>query len=80
MTINLLQVKLRKTEEQLRVAQRKNEVLLAVLAQHLALTKRDGDDEAAEGIGEFEDSRPCICAKCRTYRAALWFLEDHDAT
>ena len=80
MMINLLQVKLRKIEGQLLRERRKTEALLAVLAQHVHLTQRDGDADAAEAIGDFDGGRPCTCAKCRTYRAALWFLEDPNAT
>lgn len=79
-TPNLLQAKIRKLEAQLRESNRERDALRAVLFQHIELTKRDGDDQAAESRGEFADARPCICPTCRTYRAALWVLEDAHAS
>ena len=79
LTSNILQARIRLLEQKLRHSQRERDELRAVLYQHVELTRRDGDDQAAESKGEFDGAKPCICPTCRTYRAALWYLEETDA-
>ena len=78
-TSNILQARIRLLEQQLRQSQNERDEPRAVLYQHVELTRRDGDDHAAESKGEFHAAKPCNCPACRTYRAALWYLEKNDA-
>lgn len=59
---------------ELEMETRRGDRARAVLRNHLAQMKREGEVEAATATGEFSDCDPCECAGCTTYRLAVVVL------